>query len=261
MAFCRKLGKICGVLIDFDLAIYPEDAAIPFIKTTSLPAPEAEADTVSTAGSQVSESEPDTDGDGILNQNGKTRSGTPSFMAIEALDFTASSYKHHLCHDLESILYASVWHGLGYRNNAGVFPKPDTGDDDEITPPDYLLVWREGSWLDVIIEKGVFLSNPEQITNKICHSRLRLICLSLAQEFRVRQKFTPQLSDRACWERRVSLLEQGLDPQVNLDSGESVLHYGRVFYPTFARVLHQEAVECTMDCCINALGLTMNIPS
>ena len=116
MAFYLKRRRnnpavIIGLLIDFDLATYPEEAALRFIESkpplsielgTDMPhdpviAPvNASLIPGSVAG-----------GEETL-KNGQDRSGTAPFMAVEALDLQSPYYKHHVCHELESIFYASV---------------------------------------------------------------------------------------------------------------------------------------------------------
>lgn len=69
------------------------------------------------------------------------RSGTAPFMAIESLDNSLfPEYVHKLCHDLESILYASVWHGVGYRWKEGKCLMIWDGHK----KVDLLRGWREG---------------------------------------------------------------------------------------------------------------------
>lgn len=82
------------------------------------------------------------------------RSGTAPFMAIESLDNSLfPEYVHKLCHDLESILYASVWHGVGYRWKEGKCLMIWDGHK----KVDLLRGWREGSWKVVVKEKFDFL--------------------------------------------------------------------------------------------------------
>ena len=197
MAFYRKRrrnkpGVIVGLLIDFDLATYPEEAALRFIESkppldiesgTDIPHDPAIAPVDATL---IPESIADSE---ETLKNGQDRSGTAPFMAIEALDLRTPYYKHHVCHELESIFYASVWHGIGYRHKAKILPRPPSTQKSgkKIRAHDYLRGWRVGTWSEVMKEKTAFLSSPGSITSLIKNRELSLICYTLASSFRARR--------------------------------------------------------------------------
>ena len=123
----NKPAVIIGLLIDFDLATYPEEAALRFIESkpplsielgTDIP-----QDPVLAPVDATHNPESIADREETL-KNGQDRSGTAPFMAVEALDLQSPYYKHHVCHELESIFYASVWHGIGYRHKKKILPRP-----------------------------------------------------------------------------------------------------------------------------------------
>lgn len=101
------------------------------------------------------------------------RSGTAPFMAIESLDNSLfPEYVHELCHGLESLLYSSVWHGVGYRWKEGKGPMIWDGHKNV----DLLRGWRVGSWKDVVKEKVDFLGSAVDICDYIDHEDLSQKC-------------------------------------------------------------------------------------
>ena len=193
MAFYRKPSeKVVGTLIDFDLAIYPEEAALPFIQVAALvperPHASVNCNPTIDPNDNTQNQKPTAGGD-EMPQNGQDRSGTALFMALESLDLTTPNYKHHVCHELESIFYASVWHGIGYRHKAKILPRPPSTQKSgkKIRAHDYLRGWRVGTWSEVMKEKTAFLSSPGSITSLIKNRELSLICYTLASSFRARR--------------------------------------------------------------------------
>ena len=120
MAYYRNPeGNVVGTLIDFDLATYPEESARPFMES-SVPDPplimspsSSGVCTVKDTTTDINKRQDSTVDEGEVLKNGQNRSGTASFMSIEALDLTTPDYNHHVCHELESIFYALIWHGVG----------------------------------------------------------------------------------------------------------------------------------------------------
>ena len=193
MAFYKKKrgGGVVGVVLDFDLGVYPEEAARPFLENSSGPPLDSVrlARDLAVPPVDVSPSQGSIVGSDETLKNGQDRSGTAPFMAIEALDLKTPYYKHHVCHELESIFYASVWHGIGYRHKAKILPRPPSTlqSGKKIRSHDYLRGWRVGTWSEVMKEKTAFLSSPGSITSLIKNRELRLICYTLANSFRARR--------------------------------------------------------------------------
>lgn len=74
----------------------------------------------------------------------ENRSGTTPFMAIENVDLNLPGYKHHLCHELESIFYVIMWHILGYRHKKGIYPTEANRYNTERKKWDLLKDWNQG---------------------------------------------------------------------------------------------------------------------
>ena len=261
MAFYRKpSGKVVGTLIDFDLAIYPEEAALPFIQVAVLvpehPRASVTCNPTIYLNDDTQNQKPTADGD-EMPQNGQDRSGTALFMALESLDLTTPNYKHHVCHELESIFYASVWHGVGYRHRRGILPRPPRRRDEETRQPDYLRKWRVGSWQEIMGAKDNFLSNPTPIAQLIKHGELRPNCQLLALLFRRRRDAARQASDAAVEEdtaRQRALFRQGI---ISFDGlMKPALKYDLAVYPSYARTLGMRVVECKKECCVSILSNT-----
>ena len=107
----NKTIVIVGLLIDFDLATYPEEAALRFIENT--PPLDIESGADIPHDSAITPVDVNQSPESIVDseetlKNGQDRSGTAPFMSIEALDLLSPYYKHHVCHELESIFYATV---------------------------------------------------------------------------------------------------------------------------------------------------------
>ena len=191
IAFYKKKrgGGVVGVVLDFDLAVYPEGAARPFLENSSGPPLDSVrlARDLAVPPVDVSPSQGSIIGSDETLKNGQDRSGTAPFMAIEALDLRTPYYKHHVCHELESIFYASVWHGIGYRHKAKILPRPPCQPGSKTKPPDYLQVWRRGTWSEVKNSKMAFISSSGYLLSLIEHPELKYICVSLAFMFRERQ--------------------------------------------------------------------------
>lgn len=74
----------------------------------------------------------------------ENRSGTTPFMAIETVDLNLPGYKHHLCHELESIFYVIMWHILGYRHKKGIYATEANRYNTERKKWDLLKDWNQG---------------------------------------------------------------------------------------------------------------------
>ena len=106
------------------------------------------------------------------------RLGTKPFMAIETLDTTAGQHTHLYAHELESILYALVWLGVGYR-----------GAEHPTVPrnqPDILRKWRVGNWEEVCSAKKDFLRmKSDLVLDNISNPVARILCIKLSIQFRI----------------------------------------------------------------------------
>lgn len=93
-------------------------------------------------------------------------------MAVETLDAESGErYRHHLVHELESILYTAVWQGVGYKG---------------ARPPTYgnpLATWRRGTWSEVYSSKRTFIDQPAVQLTLISYEHLRMICDELCSVF------------------------------------------------------------------------------
>ena len=182
-----------GVLIDFDLASYPIEMVNKILGITLV-------------GDKIDDATPNTDAvvNATNNSSGtaslipyptgacQDRSGTTPFMAIETLDLSTVGYKHHLSHDLESILYASVWHGVGYRYDQKQCPMMIIDTDYGEKEVDLLRFWRVGSWERIVKEKEAFLGAPRTITRYIDYAMLAVTCRKLAGLFHKRRSATKE---------------------------------------------------------------------
>ena len=84
MAFYREENVIVGVLIDFDLATYPEEVAIGStgLSPSTTVTPDGSTDT-NPAPMKTGQDQTATFSGGQILKNGQDRSGTTPFMAIE----------------------------------------------------------------------------------------------------------------------------------------------------------------------------------
>ncbi|THH04311.1 hypothetical protein EW145_g5617 [Phellinidium pouzarii] len=99
------------------------------------------------------------------------RTGTAPFMAREVLNAAEKAYTHGVHHELESLLYILVWHGVGYKGYT--LPK---GTDDT------LKEWRKGTWGTILRNKETFIQNrlaADKIFGKIPDRKLAIHCRSI----------------------------------------------------------------------------------
>lgn len=257
MAFYIKEEKIIGTLIDFDLATFPEQTprlsgAIPQPSASSPTVPEAVNGTTSSAvglDTPIVSDVPNAPsataplptaaiavGNGN-NGKGQERSGTTPFMAIESLNLDFPGYVHHLRHELESLLYASVWHAVGYRWREGKLPM--VWDEDKNKPVDLLRAWRVGSWKVVVKEKVDFLGSASGILNYINHEELRDKCYRLTKVYHRRaEAIRGIISD-------ISIRRAGTKRQ-------DIIFVNEPIYPYFADIWVIRRGECQKSCCVES---------
>lgn len=162
------------------------------------------------------------------------RSGTMPFMAIEALDLKLSPYIHDICHDLESIFYTSVWHGVGYRSTESARQKHDI-----------LRGWRMGTWEQVVIKKNSFLLDAKDTLRHVKHLWLKQTCWNLAFLFRQRIEAVRNWD----WNMEVAAESAAQGQQGAKLRVMSVVHNQPIF-PTFADMWGFERVACQKSCCV-----------
>ena len=205
-----------GVLIDFDLASYPIEMVNKILGITLV-------------GDKIDDATPNTDAvvNATNNSSGtaslipyptgacQDRSGTTPFMAIETLDLSTAGYKHHLSHDLESIFYASVWHGVGYKYDQKQYPMMLIYTDDGEKEVDLLRFWRVGSWKRVVKEKEAFLGAPRTMTRYIDYAMLAATCRGLAGLFHKRRtaskEATRELNEMEDYMADFKKITEGID--------------------------------------------------
>ena len=256
MVYYRRLDDTgISTLIDFDFVTYPKKAALPFVES---PVPDPPFGRVFASINDIVKEKSDGH-KGVKLKIGQYRLRTAPFMAIEALDLTTANYKHHLCHELESIFYVSVWYGVVSGHRRGIFPRSRDALGEESKHPDYLRSWRVGSWQDIMNAKDNFLSNPISIERLVKHGELGPNCELLALFFRRRRDAAQQVVDRAVLEnalRRRTLFKQGIATW-DIRIKKPALKYDIAIYPSYARALGMDLVECKEDCCIRELSSWM----
>lgn len=175
--------------------------------------------------------------------------GTIPFMAIETLDAESGEpYSHHLVHEMESILYTSVWHGVG--DNGAIIPRNSKEFD-------YLTGWRKGTWKSVRNMKKRFLTEPDKILSHIPEGLLFDLCTRLTAVLDDRYV---ALTARNKWAREIALvhakphaLPPGLFDNSPLEVPDEppipskailpkVLKRARLVVPSWTRT-------CSSDCC------------
>ena len=260
MAFYRE-DIIIGVLIDFDLATYPEEAALLFIESTDMsPSTNVTSDRstdTNPAPINITQGRTVVFNGGQKLINGQDRSGTTPFMAIETLDVGNPTYRHHLCHELESLFYGTVWHSVGYRYKKRVFPKPPAPKGEKNKKiDDYLRDWRVGTWKETLDAKASFLNDPELITSKIADDDLNLICLILARLFRKRRDAARSALDRLkeeAQEMQLKARREGVTQKL-VTPEYPPMTYENAIYTRYAEIWGIKAGKCEKDCCVSRLA-------
>lgn len=235
MAYYEKENKKIATLIDFDLATFPEDTqSLPQVTSELTPPQDNAQGVVAVANARYPLPE--------------KRSGTTPFMAIETLDLNSPGYKHHLCHDLESILYVVVWHGLGYRHKLHIYPTENNRYNKDRKQRDILKGWRAGSWRHVKIQKETLFDKAWVILDHIIDIPLRLIAYKLQNILR---RGMLSATDRTLYEKRLALKNivrqnQAIDPAPTANvSIPSV-----TIFPAYAAALGIVGMECEKSCCV-----------
>lgn len=205
--------KVVGVLIDFDLATFP------------LP-------------------------NGDDEPTSHHRSGTKPFMAIETLDSESREpYTHHFVHEMESILYTTVWQGVGYRG--AELPLNNKG-------PDYLAKWRKGPWTDVRDSKKSFLNDSDTILSYIQDSTLHGFCLNLSTCINARYK---AILEHKAWEKKALLRQVARDWKFDFNENQNQNSSppippeppipSKAILPSFLKEMEwtTSIMTCSRDCC------------
>lgn len=240
MAYYVKNGKKIAALIDFDLATFPiqspklENPARLDV-TEPVNAPSVYDAPASPCNATTA------DGKGN-NDKGHERSGTTPFMAIETLDLNLSPYVHHVCHELESLFYASVWHGVGYRWTKGIYPY--ASESAKKKKNDILRGWRMGTWEQVVIKKNSFLLDAKDTLRHVKHLWLKQTCWNLALLFRQRIEAVRNWD----WNMEVAAESAAQGQQGAKLRVMSVVH--QPIFPTFADMWGFERVACQKSCCV-----------
>lgn len=248
MAYHMKDERIIATLLDFDLATFPDkmisnlegaEHAGASESVTGSPSPSAVLNKprISNAPSAPTSLYKAANVGKPRYKNIRRRSGTPPFMAIEALDFHLFPYVHNLWHDLESILYAFVWHGVGYRWKAVIIP----WTIEDYRRIEVLQEWRVWSREDVANKKTVFLVSPVSILSHIAHSKSRKTCWFLSTLFARKMMV---IRDRQLAREIGALSSRTSALEVIF------LDYNPPLYPFFADILGFDRVECRQSCCV-----------
>ena len=210
MAYYVEGVKLFGVLVDFDLASYPAELVYKTLGSLQ-------------NSDSTGEATPDVDtAFNVVNNIGacQDRIGTMAFMAIETLDLTAPDYKHHLSHDLESIFYTSVWHGVGYRCGKKRYPIALLHTENDEKEVDLLRFWRTGTWKSVAAKKEAFLSSSSDTTRYILDDFLETICGDLARLFYRRRSAAKEAAEESKQLERIRNLYKKL---MSGDGGNGII--------------------------------------
>lgn len=167
-------------------------------------------------------------------------------MAVETLDAESGErYRHHYVHELESILYTSVWQGVGYK---GARP-PNYGDP--------LITWRRGTWSEVHSFKRSFIYNPATELDRISYTPLRSLCDTLCDTF---SKRYAEHSAYDAWVRKMTRKpmaayddDDPFDGRAKATTRQPNLKEPPIpsdaVIPQFMENFNLEFEPCTKDCC------------
>lgn len=236
MAYYEKDDHKIATLIDFDLATFPEDIQ-----------PQSEI----TVGSTPPQDNPQGEAavPNIVHPRPEDRSGTTPFMAIETLDMKTPGYKHHLCHDLESIFYVVVWHGVGYRHKMNIYPTETNRFNKDRRQRDVLRGWRIGPWSAVMTVKVAFVNRPLDILRSIIHPLLAVVAADLVDVIRARdQASVSEDLDRFRLELQAKT-QLNLQPGVQLPT-PVVRDTNVAIFPKFAKAWGITGMNCGKSCCV-----------
>lgn len=249
MANHIKDGRVIATMLDFDLSKISNPPrfecldAFGSVDESSSPPAILSTPMLSNAPSTPTSLYEDENAEEQGNNN-RYWSGSIPFLAIETLEMTLSPYEHHVCHDLESLLYASVWLGLGYRWKRGTCRYPSESATRK--KHDILRGWRVGSWSEVADRKDVFLTKPAMILDHVKHFVLKQICWNLAFLFRRRMQ---AVRDRE-WIRELAI-ESAAHGQQDAKLRVMFVVHNQPIFPTFADMWGFERVACQESCCVS----------
>ncbi|THH03527.1 hypothetical protein EW145_g6186 [Phellinidium pouzarii] len=175
------------------------------------------------------------------------RTGTAPFMAREVLNAARNAYCHGIHHELESILYIAIWHGVGYVGYA---------------PPnkDILKGWRTGDWSQLLKEKKAFLDDEDVwepiMSNLKSHDKnLAARCLSIRRLFVRAYKEKTAVEDvqkeRSAAEA-IEKVRKGLDPFADQEKPTIVTERAI----TFSEWMKAAGEELHED--VKSVGLTLD---
>lgn len=258
MLYYMKDERNAATLIDFDLATFPDK--MPNLGEIEPPGTvgsvNGSASSATVVDTPVVSHAPGASASlfteaivGGKGNNGKcqNRIGTTPFMAVETLDLHFPGYVYHLCHDLESLFYAIVWHGVGYRRTEGIHPYTTDLARQKV---DILRGWRVGPWSDVADRKDLFLAKAENILQYMKHTELQDICGDLSLLFQQRM-IALRGRERARKVAARSAASAGAVKRQDVKRRAMNIVYNQPIFPSFADIWGFERVECRKNCCAN----------
>lgn len=238
MAYYEKDKRKIATLIDFDLATFPGDTQAQSEAVTEPTPSEDNAQAVPT----------------IIHPRPEDRSGTTPFMAIETLDVSLPGYKHHLCHELESIFYVVVWHAVGYRHKKRIYPTKFNRNNTDRKKIDILKGWRTGSWDSVKKEKVNFYDDPSVVFSMIILKKLARVVLKISKLFSDRQH---AFSRRRYEEFELTIdsedeeeSDSESDSETETDEPAEPTRPRIDLFPQFARAWRIKGMKCGKSCCV-----------
>lgn len=222
-------------LIDFDLATLPDDTQIPSEVTAELMPPHDITQGVSAAPT-------------VVHTCAGVRSGTTPFIAIEALDLKMQGYRHYLCHDLESIFYVIIWHGVGYRPKTNIYPTESNRYNKDLKQRDILRGWSIGPLSEVTTMKVAFVYRPLGVLRSITHPLLARVAIRLVEVIRARGEASVLEDIRRFRLEMHAERQQNTQPEVQLPTS-AVRNTSVVIYPKFAQAWGITGIVCGKSCC------------
>ena len=164
----------------------------------------------------------------------RLRAGSMPFMSLEVLDQADDDedIEYHLCHDLESILYAALWRG------GKTFRHSFRG----------LLGTRS-----IMRMKKALLNNPEPTILEMTDRSLQQFCRSVVSVFHKRrddaQIVFKEEMENICWMIRQARKLRAMGLDINPEYKIPLMKYEIAIYPKLAEVLDMDVPECRRVCC------------
>lgn len=236
MAYYEKDNWKIATLIDFDLATFPEGTEARS-ETAAEPAPPEDNALAAPT---------------ITHPRPEDRSGTTPFMAIETLDLDSPGYKHHLCHELESIFYVVIWHAVGYRHKKGIYPTKENRKNTERKKIDVLRGWRTGNWAVVKSAKIAFIYSPRDVIQLIISSFLKIVVARLVRIFTKRHHiYLLSYLEQVIADETKMLEDLEYEALLNEPLPEPEDQSTKIaIFPEFASAWGIKGLECKKSCCV-----------